>query len=98
MGEEDLPGVEAARVVALLLGPCAEEGELEAERTIQPARHVPPLGAEFRMRAMVAREFERTRTHHREPDLFSPGGCRQEHEAEEGSAPHASIMLFAWPM
>ena len=49
------------------------------------------------MRAMVARKLERTRLDRGVADLFRPGGRRQEREAEEGSAPHPSIMLFGWP-
>src|SRR5258708_5405232 len=95
--EEHLARVEAARVVALLFRPRAEEGDLEAERPIEPSGDVPPLGAEIRMRAMIAREFERARRDYRVLDLPGPGQRRKESQRQEGSASHASIMLSAWP-
>src|SRR6266850_390173 len=90
MREEHLPRVEAARVVALLLGPRAEERDLKPERSVQPARDVPPLGAEFGMRAVVAREFERARLYDRVLNLLGARGERQERAHEEQPPPHQS--------
>src|SRR5207237_9533608 len=70
MREEHLAGVEAARIVALLFRSRAEEGDLEAERPVQPPGDVPPLGAAFRMRAMIARELQRARSDSR---VANPG-------------------------
>jgi hypothetical protein len=54
MREQDLAGVEAAGVLAPRVGAGAEEGDLEAQLVLQPAGHIPPLDAKFRVRAMVA--------------------------------------------
>src|SRR6185436_14807540 len=58
MRKDDLPRVEAARVVALLRRSGAEERDLEAERAIEPAGDVPPLGTKLGMRAVIARKDE----------------------------------------
>ena len=52
--QDDLPRIEAARVVALLFRASAEECDLEAERPVEPARDVPPFGTELGMRAVIA--------------------------------------------
>src|SRR5437764_8810838 len=88
--EEHLPRVEAARVVALLLGPRAEEGDLEAERAIQPAGDVPPFGAELRMRAVIARENERAWRDARVVDLFRAREQGKKAESEKPAPLHQS--------
>src|SRR3954469_14875953 len=90
MREQDLARIEAGRVVALLLWPRAEEGDLEAERSFQPAGDVPPLGAEVGMRAVVAREDERPRPHLRILNFRSARHDRHECAGEKGAAPHQS--------
>jgi hypothetical protein len=59
--EEDLSGVEFARIVAGLFRPRAEECDLESNRPARcpyPAGDVPPLDAELGMCAVIAREGE----------------------------------------
>src|SRR5258706_1184279 len=88
--EDDLPRVEAARVVALLLRAGAKERDLEAERPVKPAGDVPPLVAGFGMRAVVARKDEALSGH--DPRIgrgFRPGKKRQGPKAaDECPAPH----------
>jgi len=59
VGQQYLARIEAARVVGLLLRTRAEEGDLEADRAVEPAGDVPPLGAVVRMRAVIARNCSR---------------------------------------
>src|SRR5258708_8783603 len=86
--EKPLPRIEAARVVALLLRPRAKEGDLESLRTVQPAGDVPPLAAEFGMRAMVAREFERSWTNDRVLHLPGPRKRRKKRQCEKRTSLH----------
>ena len=62
MREQQLARREAARVVVAVPGSRAEKGDLEATGrrsfALQPAGHVPPLGAKARVRAVVARKAE----------------------------------------
>src|SRR5258708_26164051 len=86
--EEHLPRIEAARVVALLLRPRAKEGDLESLGTIQPSGDVPPLAAEFGMRAMVARKFERSWTNDRVLHLPGPRKRREKRQCEKRTSLH----------
>jgi hypothetical protein len=69
VGKDQLLGREAAGVVGIMAGARAEKGHLKTQRLLvrrfQPAGDIPPLGAEFRVRAEVAREAQRTSRQHR---------------------------------
>src|SRR5258708_21755566 len=54
--EQDLSRAEGAGIILGDVRPCPEERDLEADRPIEPAGDVPPLRAEIRMRAVIARE------------------------------------------
>src|SRR5687768_1233774 len=56
--EENLPGIEAARVIGDLFGTRAKKSDLKAQRSGEPAGDVPPLDAVVGMRAVVARKGE----------------------------------------
>src|SRR5690348_16175389 len=93
MRKEDLPRVEGARVVGLLVRAGAEEGHLKTHRVVEPTGDVPPLGAELRMRAVVAREGESPpRSHLRINDVCRPCAPneRKYRQKQEIPAPHQS--------
>ena len=91
MREKDLPGIEAARVVALLRRPRAEEGDLEADPAVEPAGDVPPFDAEIGMRAVIAWKRQPVPGNDARIVHFrGPGGERQSGEAEKSAPPHQS--------
>src|SRR5258706_4613930 len=58
MGKQQLARIERARIGTLLVGTSAKERDLEADRAVEPAGDVPPLGAKFRVSAMVTGKDE----------------------------------------
>ena len=96
--EEHLPCDEARRIVFVDAGPIAKERELEAERlavlVLDPARHVPPFGAELRVAAFVTRQLDGVARGH--GGILDIGCARrracdeQERDRRVRNAPHQS--------
>src|SRR5258707_5794609 len=94
MREEQLPRREPARNVFGDARPVAEKSDLHAELLAacrpEPAGDVPPLAAELRMAAVVARELQRhARAHRRVPALPADEGGEQS-ERQRGRGTHQS--------
>jgi hypothetical protein len=94
MGEQHLPGGKGAGIGLVDIGPGAKEGDLEAHGqapfSLDPAGHVPPLGAKRGVCAMVAGKGDGRPGRHggidgRHPGVAAGRHHQQGHHAEAKS-------------